>query len=253
ADDNDLWSFFKPLSPGLWLALFGTSAALGVLLLLAELPCPQLARSPQGAMAKAANMQWATLGLLVRGAVQYTTALSCDLFITGDTVLPVDLGFAFPNDVPDSYLAAFDSALAALDDSGVMNSLQRQFIRPRSTCHASNSLAANLMLPQVKFGHVAGLWSLPSMHRQPDAPSNHAVVGSVHGSSQSNGAPGPRKSLGRLTTSLSAVSGSLKDASTSCICCLPNLGPAAVSNPTSWLGMADAATADEAMQLGGMD
>ncbi|GFH06440.1 uncharacterized protein HaLaN_01071, partial [Haematococcus lacustris] len=70
ADDNDLWSFFKPLSPGLWLALFGTSAALGVLLLLAELPCPQLARSPQGAMAKAANMQWATLGLLVRGAVQ---------------------------------------------------------------------------------------------------------------------------------------------------------------------------------------
>ncbi|GFH06439.1 uncharacterized protein HaLaN_01070, partial [Haematococcus lacustris] len=201
----------------------------------------------------------------------YTTALSCDLFITGDTVLPVDLGFAFPNDVPDSYLAAFDSALAALDDSGVMNSLQRQFIRPRSTCHASNSLAANLMVPQVKFSHVAGLWvilgacvvvglglnlglwclrarSLPSMHRQPDAPSNHAAAGSVHGSSQSNGAPGPRKSLGRLTTSLSAVSGSLKDASTSCICCLPNLGPAAVSNPTSWLGMADAATADEAMQ-----
>ncbi|GFH31495.1 hypothetical protein HaLaN_30555, partial [Haematococcus lacustris] len=75
------------------------------------------------------------------------------------------------------------------------------------------------------------------------------AAGSVHGSSQSNGAPGPRKSLGRLTTSLSAVSGSLKDASTSCICCLPNLGPAAVSNPTSWLGMADAATADEAMQL----
>ncbi|GFH22020.1 uncharacterized protein HaLaN_19419 [Haematococcus lacustris] len=67
--------------------------------------------------------------------VQYTTALCSDLFITGETVLPVNLGFAFPGDTPDSYLAAFDSALAALDDDGVMDRLQRRFIRPPNTCH----------------------------------------------------------------------------------------------------------------------
>lgn len=58
------------LEPRLWLLFFGTAAAVGLALLLAEQPWPSFYQHPQPTLSKAANLQWGTAAVLVRAAPQ---------------------------------------------------------------------------------------------------------------------------------------------------------------------------------------
>ncbi len=46
-------------------------------------------------------------------------SITCDLYSIGDTILPVNLAFAFPPETPDDYIVKIDVSLSHLEDTGV--------------------------------------------------------------------------------------------------------------------------------------
>jgi hypothetical protein len=69
-----MWSFLEPFDPSLWLALFGTSALVGLMLLLSEAGPRKLWRAPAPALDRMAGLQWGSLLLLLRASCQVSGA-----------------------------------------------------------------------------------------------------------------------------------------------------------------------------------
>eukprot|EP00798_Chlamydomonas_sp_ICE-L_P016227 gene16227-22393_t len=62
--------------------------------------------------------------------VDYTAATTCDLYTVGDLLMPVNLGFVYPQDLEDSYILNLDFAVSQLEDAGVVAELTNQYMKP---------------------------------------------------------------------------------------------------------------------------
>ncbi|GFH09629.1 uncharacterized protein HaLaN_04807 [Haematococcus lacustris] len=83
--------------------------------------------------------------------VEYHAAESCDLYAVGEMLLPVNLAYAFPSDVPLDYIELFNQALTIMEEQGTMGDLQQQFITPPGGCPSkkSNVASSTISLQQV--------------------------------------------------------------------------------------------------------
>ncbi|KAJ9519054.1 hypothetical protein QJQ45_003534 [Haematococcus lacustris] len=87
--------------------------------------------------------------------VEYNVAQSCNFFTVGDIVLPVNLAYAFPPDTVLDHVEYFNQALTVMSETGTMEALQQQFITPEGGCSNKASGSATTV---ITVNQVAGLW-----------------------------------------------------------------------------------------------
>jgi len=198
--------------------------------------------------------------------VEFMIGTQCDMYSVGDLVLPVDMGFAYASNTPDSDLAVLDGALARLDDSGIMAQLDRDIIRSGQMC---TSASTNQLSMVIKLQHVAGLWVIlaaavclgfgwnlavwllrgwqarRALHDSQSASSVHSGKRRASLEDSQTGKSGSSPGLPVANTAASAEEGCLGGG------CAPLFGPSppGASVSDSWVSLADASTVDEAVQV----
>lgn len=105
-DKQSIWWWMEPLETKVWLLFFGTAVAMGVVILLVELPWDTIIQQPQATLAKASNLQWASAALLVGGGPQMAPRSP------GGRVMLLAFGFLVLT-IMNLYIAAATATLSA--------------------------------------------------------------------------------------------------------------------------------------------
>ncbi|KAJ9519137.1 hypothetical protein QJQ45_007692 [Haematococcus lacustris] len=172
--------------------------------------------------------------------VEYNVAQSCNFFTVGDIVLPVNLAYAFPPDTMLDHVEYFNQALTVMSETGTMEALQKQFITPEGGCSNKASGSATTV---ITVNQVAGLWVFFGAAIAAGAVIN---IGwylwkkcCCRGEEEEGGVLGSSPSMRNNSLAGSMSMGSMAGGKSF-----------ARANPQmAWLGVAEATTHEEAMQV----
>ncbi|KAL6749832.1 hypothetical protein V8C86DRAFT_2832108 [Haematococcus lacustris] len=172
--------------------------------------------------------------------VEYNVAQSCNFFTVGDIVLPVNLAYAFPPDTMLDHVEYFNQALTVMSETGTMEALQQQFITPEGGCSNKASGSATTV---ITVNQVAGLWVFFGAAIAAGAVIN---IGwylwkkcCCRGEEEEGGVLGSSPSMRNNSLAGSMSMGSMAGGKSF-----------ARANPQmAWLGVAEATTHEEAMQV----
>ncbi|GFH08873.1 uncharacterized protein HaLaN_03912 [Haematococcus lacustris] len=169
--------------------------------------------------------------------VEYHAAESCDLYAVGEMLLPVNLAYAFPSDVPLDYIELFNQALTIMEEQGTMGDLQQQFITPPGGCPSKKS---NVASSTISLQQVAGLWVFLGAAVVAGLSWNCCSWFLRHRLARGAGLKVSHSlnSTNSVLPSADSVAGSVRNRS------LINANP-----ELSWLSVAEATTQEEAMEM----